>query len=55
MHVVLLVAAVLCGAIAALLGFGVFSGSHLLGWLSLAVTFLAASALVAHVPWPARS
>ncbi len=54
MSAVLLVLAVLCSAIAALLGFGIVTGEHVLGWLALGVTFGFASFLVAAIPWPAR-
>lgn len=49
MGAVLLLAAVVCFVIAALLGFGVFSGAHLLGWLALGLVFLAAHFLVGPV------
>jgi hypothetical protein len=41
-----LIAAVVCAAIAALLGFGAFNGTHILGWLSLAVGFTAVALLI---------
>lgn len=50
MSAILLVLAVLFSAIATLLGFGVFSGAHLLGWLALGATCGWAALLVGHVP-----
>lgn len=56
MHLIALVAAVICATIAALLGFGVFNGSHTLGWLALAVGFIAlAGILTGPWPWPPRA
>lgn len=50
MSAVLLALAVVCAAVAALLGFGVLDGSHTLGWLALAVAFVAASGLTGYLP-----
>ncbi len=44
--------AVVAGAGATLLGFGVFDGAHVLGWLSLAATLVAAGLLVERAPRP---
>lgn len=52
MNVILLLAAVICCVIAALLGFGAFSGSHTLGWLALGAAFGWASFLVPTYPLP---
>ena len=46
MNVVALVLAVVCATVAAMLGFGLFDGAHLLGWLSLAVALVALAMLV---------
>jgi len=46
MNLLVLVLAILCFAVATLLGFGVFSGEHILGWLALGLAFFAASFLV---------
>lgn len=52
MNLVLLVVAVVLFAIAALLGFDVVTGEHILGWISLGLAFFAASFLVpAVVAW----
>ena len=52
MNLVLLVIAVVLFCIGALLGFGVVSGEHILGWISLGLAFFAASFLVpAVVAW----
>ncbi len=50
MSAVLFALAVLCSAIAALLGFGVFDGSHLIGWLALGAAFGWGGLLVGAVP-----
>jgi hypothetical protein len=42
---VLLVVAVVCFAVVALLGFGVFSGAHLLGWLGVGLAAFAGAFL----------
>lgn len=45
MNLILLVLAIVCFVISALLGFDVFGGEHLLGWVSLGLVFFAASFL----------
>lgn len=47
---ILLVCSVICAIVVALLGFGVFSGAHIMGWLGLSIAFLAASGLVGYIP-----
>ena len=52
MNLLLLVLAILCELIAALIGFDVFDSSQILGWISLGLAFFAASFLVpAVVAW----
>ncbi len=46
MNLILLVASIICFAIATLLGFDVVTSQHILGWLSLGLLFLAASFLI---------
>lgn len=50
MAALLLVLAVICEVIAALLGFSVFSGAHFDGWLATGIALFAASGLVG--AWP---
>lgn len=50
MGAVLLAISVVCAAVASLLGFGVFEGSHWQGWISLAVLFGFAAGLVGFLP-----
>lgn len=42
--------AFVCFLVAALLGFGVFSGSHYYGWLALGLVFVAVAFLVGAFP-----
>ncbi len=53
MNLILLVLAIICFAIAALLGFGTFSGAHILGWLSLGLALFAGSFL--YTGWQTRT
>ena len=48
MNLILLVGAILCLAVATLLGFDVFDEAHYSGWLALGLVLFAAS----HLPWP---
>lgn len=50
MSVILWLAALVAFVVAALLGFGVFSGAHAQGWLALGLVFVAAAFLVGSVP-----
>ncbi len=54
MNLILLVASILLFCIAALLGFGVFDGSHILGWISAGLAAFAAAFLVPYGPVVAR-
>ncbi len=49
MSLILLVIALICEAIAALLGFGIVSGAHYSGWLALGLVFWIASNMVGPV------
>ena len=42
--------AVLVFFIAAVIGFGVFAGAHLVGWIALGLLFCAAAWLISAVP-----
>lgn len=46
MHAILYLAALICFAIVALLGFDVFEAEHVLGWLGLGLLFFAAAGAV---------
>ncbi len=49
--VVLLVLAFLCEAIAALVGFDVLTGAHLIGWVAAGLAFGYAASIVGAAPW----
>lgn len=50
MSAILLVLAAICAAIAALLGFDVFSGAHVFGWAAASLFFGWVALLVGPIP-----
>lgn len=52
MALVLLVLALICEVIAMLLGFAIFGGSHVLGWVALGLVFWIGAVIVGAAPIP---